>query len=87
MAKKLSEDELEQLLAAATEKVEVGALYKHYKGNLYEVVDVAILTEEIGVGVIYRAQYGKNILFVRPLDVWLGETEYEGKIIKRFVKV
>lgn len=87
MAKKLSEQELEQMLVVAQERVEVGAKYKHYKGKLYQVEDVAILTEEVGVGVIYRAQYGKNILFVRPLDVWLEETDYAGSTVKRFTKV
>lgn len=87
MTKKLSEDELNEMLERARKLVIVDALYRHYKGNLYKVVDVAILTEEVGVGVIYRAQYGKNLLFVRPLDVWLEKTEYKGIIVERFSKV
>jgi len=87
MTKKLSEQELEKKLVMAEEQVEVGGTYRHYKGNLYQVVDIAILTEEVGVGIIYRAQYGKNILFVRPLDIWLEEIKYDGKTVKRFAKV
>ncbi len=87
MTKELSEQQLHQLLLAAREQVEVGGVYGHYKGNRYEVVDVAILTEEIGVGVIYRALYGKNIMFVRPLEVWLEEVKYEGRTVERFSRV
>lgn len=87
MTKKQSEQELEQMLITAREQVEIGGIYKHYKGNDYQVVDVAILTEEVGVGIIYRAQYGRGILFVRPLDVWLEEIEFEGGHVKRFAKV
>jgi len=87
MTKKLSEEELNQMLVDARKVVSVGLNYQHYKGNVYQVVDLAILTEDIGVGVIYQAQYGKKILFVRPLAVWLGEVEHKGKTIKRFTEV
>ena len=87
MSKKLSEQELTDLLDDAQKKVAVGEHYQHYKGDLYEVVDVAIMTEEIGVGVIYKAQYGRNVLFVRPLEIFLEEIELKGKCVKRFAKV
>jgi hypothetical protein len=58
----------------------------HYKKpeNLYTVIDLAILTETNEVGVVYRAEYGKRLLFVRPLAVWLQHAEVDGKQVARF---
>lgn len=40
--------------------------YLHYKGNYYEVIDVAKNTETMEDYVIYRALYGEFGLWVRP---------------------
>lgn len=87
MTQKLSEDELVQLLNDARQMVRVGATYRHYKGNDYRVVDLAILTEGDGVGVIYKALYGEHIVFVRPLQSWCEDAEHDGKVVTRFQKI
>ncbi|HAT7875551.1 TPA: DUF1653 domain-containing protein, partial [Legionella pneumophila] len=33
-------------------------IYRHYKGNLYEVIDVARHSESLEDMVVYRALYG-----------------------------
>ncbi len=42
-------------------------IYAHYKGNEYEVVDIATHSETEEKMVVYRALYGECGLWVRPL--------------------
>lgn len=57
--------------------------YKHFKGNYYEVIGLAIHTETNEEMVVYRALYGEHGLFVRPLKMW--NEEVNG--VKRFTYV
>lgn len=69
-------------------KIEPG-LYKHYKGNLYEVIDVARHSETLEELVVYKATYqkeGEN-LWVRPLAMFKGMVVVDGKETPRFLKV
>lgn len=58
--------------------------YRHYKGHLYEVIDIARNTETLEDMVIYKALYGDFEIWVRPLKMFLEDVEVEGKIQKRF---
>ncbi|MBI2786839.1 MAG: DUF1653 domain-containing protein [Legionella longbeachae] len=58
--------------------------YRHYKGNLYEVIDIAKHSETLEDVVVYRALYGDFGLWVRPLKMFLEDVQIEGKIHKRF---
>lgn len=86
MAHKTHEEFLEDLHMAA-EKVTVGAQYEHYKGLLYIVEGFVIIEATNEVGVVYRAEYGKHIKFVRPLSSWLEIVEAAGRTVPRFAKV
>ncbi|MES2760621.1 MAG: DUF1653 domain-containing protein [Bacteroidota bacterium] len=64
-------------------------LYKHYKGNLYEVIGVAHHSETLEEVVVYKATYqkeGEN-LWVRPLSIFTEAVMVDGKEVKRFVKI
>jgi hypothetical protein len=61
--------------------------YRHYKGNLYEVVDVARHSETLEYVVIYRALYGDFGLWVRPLAMFVEDVVIEGKEQPRFARV
>ena len=82
----LSEAELKKLLEQAATQVSVGSGYRHYKGNTYLVTGLAILEAASEVGVIYRAQYGANLTFVRALSSWVEQVEYQGQMVPRFQK-
>lgn len=59
-------------------------IYRHYKGNLYEVIDVARHSESLEDMVVYRALYGDFKLWVRPLKMFLEDIEINGETQKRF---
>ncbi len=65
------------------EKIVLGK-YKHYKGNMYEVIGVAKHSETLEEMVVYKALYGANELWVRPLKMFLEEAEVDGKKVPRF---
>lgn len=59
-------------------------IYQHYKGNQYEVMDIALNSETQEKMVIYRALYGNFELWVRPLQMFLEYVEISNKQIPRF---
>lgn len=59
-------------------------IYKHYKGNLYRVMDVATHSETREMLVVYRPLYGERALWVRPLDMFLETVEVDGVTMPRF---
>jgi len=59
-------------------------VYRHYKGNQYEVIGSAKHSETLEDMVIYKALYGDGGTWVRPLSMWENLIEVEGKIMKRF---
>ena len=62
-------------------------IYRHFKGNMYEVVGMALHSETVEEMVIYKALYGEGKTWVRPLSMWDEEVEFEGKKVKRFTLV
>lgn len=54
------------------------SLYRHFKGNFYYVIDVALDSETQNEMIVYQALYGENKLWVRPKTMFLSEVE-EGK--------
>ena len=58
--------------------------YAHYKGFEYEVLGVAKHRETMEDLVVYKALYGENELWVRPLDMFLETVIIDGKEMPRF---
>ena len=44
--------------------------YRHFKGNLYQVIGTASHSETLEDMVVYRALYGEGGLWVRPAAMW-----------------
>jgi hypothetical protein len=60
-------------------------LYRHFKGNSYQVFGIADHTETGEELVVYQELYGDRGLWVRPLAMFDETIERDGKMIKRFV--
>ena len=59
-------------------------IYKHYKGNLYEVIGVAQHSETEEMMAVYKTLYGDFSLWVRPLSMFMETLEVECKTVARF---
>ena len=59
-------------------------IYRHYKGNLYEVMDLACHSETEEWLVVYRALYGEYGLWVRPAAMFTEMVAYQGQQVARF---
>ena len=69
----------------------IGKTYRHFKGDLYEVVDIAVHSENAGVLVIYKSKKDPAIVWARPLDMFLSDVDKEKypliRLDQRFVEV
>ena len=59
-------------------------IYRHYKGNEYQVLGVARHSETDEHYVVYRPQYGERGLWIRPLTMFTETVEYDGRAQPRF---
>ena len=59
--------------------------YRHFKGGHYDVVGEARHSETEERLVVYRSADGS--LWVRPLDMFLGEAMVDGVAVPRFVRL
>jgi hypothetical protein len=82
-----SQDQLSQRLAAAKTQVTVGARYRHYKNLTYNVLEVVLLEENNEPCVVYQAEYGDKLIWVRRLSSWLEHVTVDGKHVKRFTVI
>ncbi len=58
-------------------KLKINGVYKHFKGDLYIVVDVARDSEDKEEVVVYRALYGDGNLWVRKKEMFLSEVDHK----------
>jgi hypothetical protein len=49
----------------------IPGIYRHYKGNLYQVLGLARHSETEEWLVVYQALYGEKGYWLRPLNLWL----------------
>ena len=59
--------------------------YRHFKGNEYELIGTASHSETLEPMVVYRALYGQQGLWVRPLAMWTEHVERADYSGPRFV--
>ena len=58
--------------------------YRHFKGNEYELIDIATHSETMEPMVVYRALYGERGLWVRPAAMWTEFVDRDGYQGPRF---
>lgn len=60
-------------------EVEVGKRYKHFKGQIYKVLMIALDSEtneeKPKKVVVYQALYGDNLIWVRDYDMFLSNVD------------
>lgn len=62
-------------------------LYRHYKGQMYEVIDTVRHSETREPMTLYRALYGERGLWVRPAAMFNESVTIDGVVQPRFAKV
>ena len=65
-------------------ELKIKGIYKHFKGDLYLVEDLAQYSENDDKLVIYRALYGDTTLYARPLDMFLKQTDELKELIAKY---
>ena len=53
----------------------VGKRFKHFKGNIYKVIEVGIHSEDTGYMVIYVSESDESLVWVRPLEMFVSEVD------------
>ena len=59
-------------------------IYEHYKGNRYNVIDIARHSETDELLVLYRPMYGDESLWVRPFVMFFEKVLVDGIEVPRF---
>lgn len=68
-------------------KIEKGK-YRHYKGNEYEVLGVALHSETLEPLVVYRPLYESvSEFWVRPYDMFVESITINGEDTPRFERI
>ena len=49
--------------------------YRHFKGNMYQILCIAIDSEDGSEKVVYQAMYGDYKIYVRPLSMFMSPVD------------
>jgi len=84
-----SHEALQGEINEATKKVSIGGIYYHYKNpnRNYKVLHLAVTEADDELSVIYQAQYGRQLIFVRSLKSWLSDVELDNHVAQRFTLI
>lgn len=66
---------ISQNIADRCRKDIVGKRYRHFKGGRYEVIDLAVDTENEDIMVVYRDMEKPSLVWARPLASFLSRVD------------
>ena len=66
-----------QSAAEHYKKMMVGKRYKHFKGTIYIVTDIAVHSETAELMVIYKSFDNPGLVWARPMTMFLSEVDHE----------
>ena len=58
-------------------EIKLNTIYRHFKGDLYLVMDIVIHSETKEKMVLYKGLYGDCLTYVRPLEMFLSKVDKE----------
>jgi Uncharacterized protein conserved in bacteria len=61
--------------------------YRHFKGGVYRLVGIAKDSETLEEMVVYQAMYGDRQMWVRPMSMFFGKVDRDGKVFDRFSEI
>lgn len=80
-----------QQVLAERYKDMIGKTYRHFKGGKYEVIDIAVHSENAGLLVIYKSKEDPALVWARPLNMFMSDVDKEkyplARQDQRFVEV
>jgi hypothetical protein len=84
-----SSESLTDCLKNAEDAVPPGSRYAHYKdrARTYRVVTIALIESTLEPAVVYEAEYGDCLSFIRPLTNFLETVSFEGNAVPRFSRL
>lgn len=87
MSNHTNENLLLAKLKESNSKITIGQIYYHYRTptNYYKVLYIGLDEATEKVVIIYQAQYGNQLVWVRDIAKWCDEVEYNGSTIPRFI--
>ena len=65
----------------------VMGIYRHFKGNYYEVIGLAVDIDSKEEFVLYRQMYDVFGYWMRPKDMFFGERMSDNGAVVRFAKI
>ncbi len=58
-------------------EIKVGKKYKHFKGNMYEVIAIGTHSETNEKCVVYKKLYDDFSVWIRPYDMFISEVDHD----------
>ena len=72
----MNEREKSQINANMHRQNMVEKKYRHFKGGIYRVVDIAVHSENAEMLVIYKSVDDESKVWARPLEMFISEVDH-----------